>query len=116
MLCPTEEPRSFWRNFVLTTNPPEGHRFTEISPARVLTAAQTIAPSIAVPGVPRGEAEALVAKAHQGRPCSNATHYNIDVKLTVDQGSPPEAPLALRSQGGGPRLPRASACIRGRKI
>ena len=44
----------------------------------------TIALSIAVPGVPRGEAEALVAKAHQVCPYSNATRNNIDVKLTVE--------------------------------
>ena len=44
----------------------------------------TIALSIAVPGVPRGEAEALVAKAHQVCPYSNATRNNIDVKLAVE--------------------------------
>jgi lipoyl-dependent peroxiredoxin len=44
----------------------------------------TIALSIAVPNVPRGEVEALVAKAHQGCPYSNATRNNIDVKLTVE--------------------------------
>ena len=44
----------------------------------------TIALSIAVPGVPRAEAEALVAKAHQVCPYSNATRNNIDVKLTVE--------------------------------
>jgi osmotically inducible protein OsmC len=44
----------------------------------------TIALSIAVPGVPRGEVEALVAKAHQVCPYSNATRNNIDVKLTVE--------------------------------
>ncbi len=43
-----------------------------------------IALSIAVPGVPRDEAEALVAKAHQVCPYSNATRNNIDVKLTVE--------------------------------
>src|SRR6202453_234124 len=40
----------------------------------------TVALSIAVPGVPRSEAEALVAKAHQVCPYSNATRNNIDVK------------------------------------
>jgi lipoyl-dependent peroxiredoxin len=44
----------------------------------------TVALSIAVSGVPRGEAEALVAKAHQVCPYSNATRNNIDVKLTVE--------------------------------
>jgi osmotically inducible protein OsmC len=43
----------------------------------------TVALSIAVPGVPRGEAEALIGKAHQVCPYSNATRNNIDVKLTV---------------------------------
>jgi organic hydroperoxide reductase OsmC/OhrA len=44
----------------------------------------TIALSIAVPGVPRGEAEALVAKAHQSFPYSLATRNNIGAKLTVE--------------------------------
>ena len=39
---------------------------------------------ISLPGVPRAEAEALVAKAHQVCPYSNATRNNIDVKLTVE--------------------------------
>ncbi len=43
-----------------------------------------IALSIALPGVPRAEAEALVAQAHQVCPYSNATRNNIDVKLTVE--------------------------------
>ena len=43
----------------------------------------TIALSIALPGIPRDEAEALVAKAHQVCPYSNATRNNIDVQLTV---------------------------------
>lgn len=38
---------------------------------------------IALPGVPKAEAEALVAKAHQVCPYSNATRNNIDVKLSV---------------------------------
>src|ERR1700739_3318585 len=42
-----------------------------------------IAPESAVPGVPRADAEALVAKAHQVCPYSNATRNNIDVRLTV---------------------------------
>jgi lipoyl-dependent peroxiredoxin len=37
-----------------------------------------------VPGVPRDEAETLVAKAHQVCRYSNATRNNIDVKLTVE--------------------------------
>ncbi len=44
----------------------------------------TIALSIALPNVPRDAAEALVAKAHQACPYSNATRNNIDVKLTVE--------------------------------
>jgi lipoyl-dependent peroxiredoxin len=34
--------------------------------------------------VPRAEVEALVAKARQVCPYSNATRNNIDVKLTVE--------------------------------
>jgi Ohr subfamily peroxiredoxin len=42
-----------------------------------------IALEVALPGVPKDEAEALVAKAHQVCPYSNATRGNVDVKLTV---------------------------------
>ena len=38
---------------------------------------------ISLPGVPREQAEDLVAKAHQLCPYSNATRNNIDVTLTV---------------------------------
>ncbi|WP_374368802.1 organic hydroperoxide resistance protein [Dongia sp.] len=38
---------------------------------------------ISLPGVPKAEAEALVQKAHQVCPYSNATRNNIDVKLSV---------------------------------
>jgi len=38
---------------------------------------------ISLPGVDRTAAEALVAKAHQVCPYSNATRNNVDVKLTV---------------------------------
>lgn len=38
---------------------------------------------ISLPGMPRDAAEALVAKAHQVCPYSNATRGNIDVTLTV---------------------------------
>jgi Ohr subfamily peroxiredoxin len=38
---------------------------------------------IDLPGVPRDEAEALVAKAHEVCPYSNATRNNVDVKLSV---------------------------------
>ena len=38
---------------------------------------------IRAPGVPRETLEALVAKAHQVCPYSNATRGNIDVKLVV---------------------------------
>jgi osmotically inducible protein OsmC len=38
---------------------------------------------ISVPGMPREQVEALVQKAHQVCPYSNATRGNIDVKLTV---------------------------------
>jgi Ohr subfamily peroxiredoxin len=42
-----------------------------------------IALEIAMPGVERADAEALVAKAHEVCPYSNATRNNIDVQLTV---------------------------------
>jgi organic hydroperoxide reductase OsmC/OhrA len=38
---------------------------------------------ISLPGVPRADAEKLVAAAHQVCPYSNATRGNIDVSLTV---------------------------------
>ncbi|MCR0980713.1 organic hydroperoxide resistance protein [Roseomonas populi] len=43
----------------------------------------TAALTVSLPGVPRAEAEALVEKAHQVCPYSNATRGNVDVKLTV---------------------------------
>lgn len=43
----------------------------------------TAALAIALPGWDRAEAEALVAKAHQVCPYSNATRGNVDVGLTV---------------------------------
>jgi len=38
---------------------------------------------ISLPGLPKAEAEALVAKAHQICPYSNATRGNVDVRLKV---------------------------------
>jgi lipoyl-dependent peroxiredoxin len=38
---------------------------------------------VSLPGMPRGEAEALVEKAHVVCPYSNATRGNIDVRLMV---------------------------------
>ncbi len=38
---------------------------------------------ISLPGLPRAQAEALVEKAHQVCPYSNATRGNIDVTLTI---------------------------------
>jgi Ohr subfamily peroxiredoxin len=38
---------------------------------------------ISIPGLPREQAEALVEKAHQVCPYSNATRGNIDVTLTL---------------------------------
>ena len=38
---------------------------------------------VSIPGMERAQAEALVAKAHQVCPYSNATRGNIDVTLTV---------------------------------
>ena len=43
----------------------------------------TAALEVSLPGVPHAEAEALVAKAHQVCPYSNATRNNVDVKLSV---------------------------------
>ena len=42
-----------------------------------------VALTISVPGMERASAEALVAKAHEVCPYSNATRGNIDVTLTV---------------------------------
>ena len=39
--------------------------------------------AVSLPGVPRAEAEALVAKAHEVCPYSNATRGNVDVRLSV---------------------------------
>ena len=39
--------------------------------------------AVSLPGLPKAEAEALVAKAHQVCPYSNATRGNVDVRLTV---------------------------------
>jgi osmotically inducible protein OsmC len=38
---------------------------------------------VSLPGLPHAEAEALVEKAHQVCPYSNATRGNVDVKLKV---------------------------------
>jgi organic hydroperoxide reductase OsmC/OhrA len=38
---------------------------------------------VSIPGMERAAAEALVAKAHQVCPYSNATRGNIDVTITV---------------------------------
>jgi organic hydroperoxide reductase OsmC/OhrA len=40
--------------------------------------------AVAIPELPREQAEALVAAAHQVCPYSNATRNNIDVKLRVE--------------------------------
>jgi Ohr subfamily peroxiredoxin len=42
-----------------------------------------VALAVKLPGMARADAEALVAKAHQVCPYSNATRNNIDVKLSV---------------------------------
>ena len=39
--------------------------------------------AVSLPGLPRADAEALVEKAHQVCPYSNATRGNVDVRLTV---------------------------------
>ena len=38
---------------------------------------------VSLPGLSRADAEALVAKAHQVCPYSNATRGNVDVRLKV---------------------------------
>ena len=43
-----------------------------------------VALAIKLPGLARADAEALVAKAHQVCPYSNATRNNIDVKLNIE--------------------------------
>jgi lipoyl-dependent peroxiredoxin len=43
----------------------------------------TIALEVSLPGLEKADAEALVAKAHQVCPYSNATRNNIDVQLSV---------------------------------
>jgi lipoyl-dependent peroxiredoxin len=42
-----------------------------------------IALEVSLPGLPRAEAEALVEKAHQVCPYSNATRNNVAVRLSV---------------------------------
>jgi Ohr subfamily peroxiredoxin len=42
-----------------------------------------IALAVSLPGLPQDEAEALVEKAHQVCPYSNATRNNVDVRLSV---------------------------------
>ena len=42
-----------------------------------------VALAVTLPGVPRDQAEALVEKAHQVCPYSNATRNNVPVRLTV---------------------------------
>ena len=39
--------------------------------------------SVSLPGLERGDAERLVAAAHQVGPYSNATRNNVDVRLVV---------------------------------
>ena len=43
----------------------------------------TVALAVSLPGLAKEDAEALVAKAHQVCPYSNATRGNIDVAITV---------------------------------
>jgi lipoyl-dependent peroxiredoxin len=43
----------------------------------------TVELAVTLPGVPRADAQALVEKAHQVCPYSNATRGNIDVRLSV---------------------------------
>ena len=43
----------------------------------------TVELAVSLPGLAKADAEALVAKAHEVCPYSNATRGNVDVKLTV---------------------------------
>ncbi|MBF6096796.1 organic hydroperoxide resistance protein [Nocardia cyriacigeorgica] len=43
----------------------------------------TVALTVDLPGIDRGQGEALIAAAHQVCPYSNATRGNIDVQLTL---------------------------------
>ena len=43
----------------------------------------TVELAVALPGLTKADAEALVEKAHQVCPYSNATRNNVDVKLSV---------------------------------
>ena len=51
------------------------------------TFALTVELLVALPGLEQDVAEALVEKAHQVCPYSNATRGNIEVKLTVETGA-----------------------------
>ena len=51
--------------------------------------------AVSLPGVPRAEAEALVQKAHQVCPYSNATRGNVDVRLTVAVTAAQNGPPAM---------------------
>jgi lipoyl-dependent peroxiredoxin len=42
-----------------------------------------VALKVSLPGLTKQDAEALVAKAHEVCPYSNATRNNVDVKLSV---------------------------------
>ncbi len=42
-----------------------------------------VALDVSLPGLAPADAQALVAKAHQVCPCSNATRGNVDVRLNV---------------------------------
>ena len=56
-----------------------------------------IALEVSVPGLDRAGAEALVAKAHEVCPYSNATRNNVDVQVSVLQALPRTATWAVRS-------------------
>ncbi len=46
---------------------------------------------VAIPGMPQDEAQALVERAHEVCPYSNATRNNIPVELTIEAGQAAEA-------------------------
>src|SRR3546814_11640604 len=68
-----------------------------------------IALAVSLPGLARADAEALVAKAHEVCPYSNATRNNVDVKLSVVRPRTKKKPatpgrlrpLPLGTQAGG---------------
>ena len=68
--------------------------------------------AVSLPGLPRADAEALVEKAHQVCPYSNATRGNVDVRLTVVSDRLLEWPAANDRRAIRHRLALPCACAR----